>query len=391
MPNPTRFQPLEPLVPDRFREARLARGMTASELADKISVSRQSISKYELGISEPTDPVVDEIAFQLNIPISFFYKPLTAPANRGTTYFRSLKTNAARAKEVLSVKSEWAIQIANVLSEDIRFPKIDLPGLDEKYAMMDSYSLDDIEDITMSLREHWSLGSSPIPNMARLLESHGFVIATINSGYTETDACSSIIDGRPFIFLDTQKECAVRTRFNMAHELGHLLLHGNVSQADLEQKEILNRIEHEANCFASCFLLPRAAFLLDIRSTSLQAFLPLKRKWKVSIQAMVYRCRELEVFSDSQMIYIQKQISSKRWRRNEPYDDEWPCESSSILRTSIKMLIERGDYTKEQFVSLFRISPIDIEELCSLPSGFLSNPVADNSVLVDFVSKKVIR
>lgn len=391
MSKPTRFQPLEPIVPERFREARLARGMTASELADKISVSRQSISKYELGVSEPMGPVMDEIASQLRVPISFFYKPLTAPANRGTTYFRSLKTNAARAKEVLSVKSEWAVQIAKILSEDIMYPQVDLPSLPDKYTSSAGYTLDDFEDISMALRKQWNLGEAPIPNMARLLESRGFIIATINSGFTETDACSSIIDGRPFIFLDTQKECAVRTRFNLAHELGHLILHGDISQADLEQKEILNRIEHEANCFASCFLLPRSAFLLDIRSTSLQAFLPLKRKWKTSIQAMVYRCRDLEVFSDSQMIYIQKQISSKRWRRNEPYDDEWPCEDASILRTSIKMLIERGDYTKDQFVSLFRLSPIDIEELCSLPKGFLSERSYDNTVLVDFSTKKIIK
>ena len=391
MPKQTRFRPLEPLVPERFREARLSRGLTASELADKVSVSRQSISKYELGISEPAAPVLDEIAAQLDLPVSFFYKPMTPPLNRGTTYFRSLKTNAARAKDVLSVKSEWAVQIAQVLSYDIVFPAVDLPCLPEPYALAGSYTLDDIEDITMIIREAWGLGSAPIQNMARLLESHGIVIATIHSGFTETDACSSIVDGRPFVFLYTQKEIAVRTRINMAHEQWHLILHSDVSQSDIEDKDTINRIEREANQFASCFLMPRVSFLLDIRSTSLQAFLPLKRKWKVSVQAMVYRCRDLEVFSENQMIYIQKQISSMRWRKSEPYDNEWPCEDASILRTSIKMLIERGDYTKEEFVSFFRLSPSDIEELCSLPNGFFSSKTVDNTILVDFAKKRVIQ
>lgn len=389
MPKQTRFQPLAPLVPERFREARLARGMTMGELADSVGVSRQSISKYELGVSAPASQILEDLASQLAVPISFFSKPMSVQSNRGTTYFRSLKTNAARAKDALTVKSNWAAQIATVLAEDILFPKLDLPCLPEQYAMPDAYSLDNIEDIAMFLREYWSLGSTPIPNMARLLESRGIVIATTNTGFAETDACSSIIDGRPFIFLDTQKACAVRTRFNMAHELGHLILHSDISQADIETKAVLDRIEREANQFASCFLLPRISFLLDIRSTSLQAFLPLKRKWKVSIQAMLYRCRELEVFSESQSIYIQKQISFKRWRKCEPYDDEWPCEEPSILRTSIKMLIERGDYTKDQLISIFELFPSDIEELCSLPCEFLSTPI-DNTIVVDFANKKVI-
>lgn len=391
MPKQTRFQPLEILVPERIREARLSRGMIASELADRVGVSRQAISKYELGTSEPSSLVMEKISDQLGFPISFFYKALSAPENRGTTFYRSLKTNAARAKEVMSIKSHWATQIASVLSNDIVFPAADLPSIPECYSDNTSYTLDEIEDITLHIRKEWGLGLSPIQNMSRLLESHGIVIATIKTGFSETDACSAFVGNRPFVFLDTQKECAVRTRFNMAHELGHLILHGGVSQADIEQKSILDGIEKEANQFASCFLLPHSSFLLDIRSTSLQAFLPLKRKWKVSIQAMVYRCKDLEVFTDSQMIYIQKQISAKRWRKSEPYDDEWPCEDTSVLKTAIKMLIDRGDYTKEEFLENFRLPASDVEELCSLPQGYLSERAKDSSVLIDFATRKVIK
>lgn len=391
MPKQTKFQPLEPIVPARFREARLARGMTANELAERVGMSRQAISKYELGTSEPPSSVIEAIAFHLNVPISFFQKPQSSPVNRGTTFFRSLKTNAARAKEVLSVKSDWAAQISELLSEDIVYPSVDLPCLSPKYSDASEYTLDDIEDITLSLRDSWKLSGLPISNMARLLESHGFVIAAIKTGFSETDACSAFIGGRPFIFLDTQKECAVRNRFNMAHELGHLVLHGEVTQADLEQKDVLKRIEQEANRFASCFLLPKFSFMSDIISTSLQSFLPLKKKWKVSIQAMVYRCKELDIFNDSQMIYIQKQISAKRWRKNEPFDNEWPCEDASLLRTAVKMLIDRGDYTKSQFVDLFRFSPSDIEEFCSLPEGYFAPRPPDNTIQVDFASRKVIK
>lgn len=390
MPKQFRFQPIEPLVPERIREARLARGMTAAELASCIGVTRQAVSKYELGIAEPGSAVLNEIARSLDMPLSFFQKPSSLQENQGTIFFRSLKTNAARAKDVLSVKIQWAAQLAKMLSEEIIFPEVDLPTLPERFLQSATYTYDDIEEITMFLRQHWKLGNAPITNMARLLESRGIVVASVKTGFSETDACSAVIGGRPFVFLDMQKECAVRTRFNMAHELGHLVLHQDISQAELEDKNIQTRIEQEANQFASCFLLPRATFLLDIRSTSLMSFLPLKTKWKVSIQAMVYRCRELEVFSENQMIYIQKQISAKHWRKNEPYDDEWPCENTFILQASIKMLIERGDYTKEEFVEQFRLHAKDIEEICDLPKGFLSEETQNKPIVINFSAKKNI-
>ena len=384
MPKQLRFQPAEPLVPERIREARLARGMTAIDLATSVGVTRQAISKYELGIALPSSDILNSIASSLSMPLSFFQKPLTKPINQGTVFFRSLKTNAARAKDILSMKIQWAAQFAKILSEDIIFPDVDLPVLPDKYAQIIEFSYDDIEDIALYLRRHWNLGTAPIKNMSRLLESHGIVVASVKTGYSETDACSSFIEGRPFVFLDMQKECAVRTRFNMAHELGHLLLHHDISQKDIDDKKTLDRIEKEANQFASCFLLPRASFILDIRSTSLASFLPLKNKWKVSIQAMVYRCRELDIFSESQMIYIQKQISAKRWRKHEPYDDEWPCETPVILSTAIQMLIDRGDYSKEAFVELFRLPEKDIEEICSLPNGYLNPTPQEKPVVINF-------
>lgn len=388
MSKQTRFQPLEPLVPERFREARRSRGLSMEELAAKLGVTRQAISKYELGQAVPSFSVLDGISKQLDIPISFFSKPITTPENRGTVFYRSLKRNAACAKEIMDVKSEWAIQIAKVLEKDIVFPAVDFPSIPEELYKAPTYDFDTIEDIAMCVRKHWELGTLPIQNMSRLLESHGFVIATIKTGFTETDACSSFVGVRPFIFLDMQKECAVRTRFNLAHELGHLILHGDLSQTDILDPNVLKRIEREANQFASAFLLPRDAFLFDIRSTALQSFIPLKEKWKVSIQAMVYRCNDLNVFSENQMIYIRKQISAKRWRKVEPFDTEWPCEDSAILRTAIKMLIDRGDYTKEEFLSLFRLNPKDVEELCSLPSGYFSQIATSNTIVIDFASRR---
>lgn len=88
---------------------------------------------------------------------------------------------------------------------------------------------------------------------------------------------------RPFIILGNMKRSSVRRNFDIAHELGHLLLHYKVEFTNLDTKEHKN-IENEANLFAGAFLLPKKSFLQDMetvsRVTNPDAYLDLKRNGK---------------------------------------------------------------------------------------------------------------
>src|SRR5699024_3355284 len=107
------------------------------------------------------------------------------------------------------------------------------------------------------------------------------------------DACSTWDkDNRPFVFLNYDKGSAVRSRFDLAHELGHLLLHSQIKESDFNKRSIYKRIEQEANYFASSFLLPEESFGNDLQINSLSHYIVLKEKWKVSIAAMIYRDRK---------------------------------------------------------------------------------------------------
>ncbi len=46
------------------------------------------------------------------------------------------------------------------------------------------------------------------------------------------DAFSVWYDAKPYIFLSSDKGSNVRTRFDMAHELGHLIMHADYFQDD---------------------------------------------------------------------------------------------------------------------------------------------------------------
>lgn len=373
-------------ISTRIREARTARGMSAGELAEKIGVTRQAISKYELGGTPPPERL-QAIAIATQMPIGFFYKPLMVPIAKGPLFFRSQKSNSVKAKEIMTKKSDWAIEIAQTLQQYLHFPESNVPPLPPELERQNNLSHEDIENLAKYVREFWKLGNGPIHNLVSVLEKNGIIIANIKTGSLKTDACNCLTAQCAYIFSDVEKECAVRNRFNFAHELGHIIMHQGVSQSEIDDKIIFKQIEDEANYFASCFLLPRESFLADIHSITLQAFLHLKQKWKVSVQAILYRCKDLQLLSETQYTYLQKQISIKKWRSKEPFDDLWPCEEPSILRTAIKMLLDHGVFTASEIVDLFQLPPLEIEQLCNLPEKSLAGN-EESGIVINFVDKK---
>lgn len=136
-----------------------------------------------------------------------------------------------------------------------------------------------------------------------LFEQNGIIILE-KSFYNKTDACSVWIEDAPYIILGSQQKSFVRRNFDLAHELGHLILHANRNINTLDKKEF-DLLETQANHFASCFLLHRVEFLADLSHiknniSNPDAYIELKKKWKVSIAAMGYKA-----FKGSEMTYQQ--------------------------------------------------------------------------------------
>jgi Zn-dependent peptidase ImmA (M78 family) len=156
-----------------------------------------------------------------------------------------------------------------------------------------SYTGDEFDTIAESCRSRWGLGLGPISNVLALLESKGITVCRYELAGERVEAFSYWNGARPFIFMASEKEASARARFDLAHELGHLILHRWVENEELENPKVLKRIENEADRFAAAFLLPRRSFPNEVYTARLEAFINLKRRWIVSVQAMVYRCRDL--------------------------------------------------------------------------------------------------
>lgn len=182
----------------------------------------------------------------------------------------------------------------------------------------------------------------------------------------DMDAVSRWQGGRPFILCSADRDELPRFNFDLAHELGHVLLHNGVEVTS----ENINKIERQANYFAGAFLLPRELFSREVVSTSIHYFLKLKERWRVSVAAMVYRCKELGILSPTQVSYLYRQLSAKGMRIQEPLDTAFKTEEPSILVAALEMLIEHRVRTKAEIVDDLSLNAHDIEMLCGTGRGF---------------------
>ncbi|PYG90123.1 Zn-dependent peptidase ImmA (M78 family) [Ruminiclostridium sufflavum DSM 19573] len=365
------------VIPERVREARISRDLTTTQLAESLEITRQCISQYELGHSEPTHSILRKMVEVLEFPVAFFYKPLPQTNNLESisfyspTFFRSLKAARKSGKNKVTIRTDWLEEIYLYLNQYVDFPVVNVPDM-SKYLTGKELSQDEIEDIAEYVRKNWGLGIGPISNILLLLEKNGFVIARNSIKDKKIDAFSQWKGETPYIYLSSDKDCAVRTRFDASHELGHLLLHIDSDQHNYDDEKYIKTIEQEANKFASAFLLPRDSFGQEVMSTSLDHFINLKRRWKVSIQAMIYRCSDLGILNENQILYLRKQISIRKMRTNEPLDDELIPESPVMLKQAVEIILEENSLNNEKIVDELCLPIEEIEALTNLPKGTLS-------------------
>ena len=174
-----------------------------------------------------------------------------------------------------------ALMINEWIDESYRLPSPDIPSLTGQ----------DPEAAAEVVRARWGLGERPIGNMLHLLEAHGVRVYSLTAENSEIDAYSLYWRGQPFIFLNTIKRASAAV--DAAHELGHLVLHGEYQVPN-------NRpaAEKEANRFAAAFLMPRASILAHrLRDATPPRIVNAKSTWSVAAMALTHRLHELELLT----------------------------------------------------------------------------------------------
>jgi Zn-dependent peptidase ImmA (M78 family)/transcriptional regulator with XRE-family HTH domain len=331
------------VVPQRIADARAALQLSRTDVARAIGVTGTAIGHYENGDRRPDMSTLLELAKVLQQPISFFLRAApTATGKKKVRFFRSVGPKSNKINMSLDVRTDWLWEfVQTLLAGGVRLPTPDVP-LFEDVIPDGQYSPDQIEYLASRTRRNWGLGDGPINNMVALLELHGVIVSRFSMGSENIDAFSCWIDGRPYVLLGSDKTSAVRSRFDAAHELGHLILHRDLSPDDMEDKGVRTRIEREANWFAGAFLIPKSALFREFYSTRTNHLKGLKQRWLVSMQAIAHRAKDIGAIDENQYVAFRIQLSKRQELRTEPLDDVIPLERPGLLFNAWQKLVELG-------------------------------------------------
>lgn len=324
---------IAPLVDaDRFRLAREMRGWTQGELVAQAggTFTSAALSQLERGHTRPSPSTLLAIAEATQCPLSFF---VARPGDRRREgFFRSLQATTARERRRHLADARLLLELVTAIEEHVALPEVDVPR-----NATGPHSPEEIDSLADQTRHLWGLGDEPIPDVVRELERHGIVVVRVSSFSREVDAFSVLHEHRPIVVLGTEKGVTARSRFDCAHELGHLVLHDD---ADAGSRET----ESEAHQFAAAFLMPASRIRQELpTSVDWTELMRLKMRWHVSIAALLRRALTLGKISQHSYINAMKAMSARGWRTREPGDEKLgPLESPALLRLALDRLAETG-------------------------------------------------
>jgi len=320
----------------RLTLARHLAGLRKSDLATRVDKSPTAVAAWESGAKRPTAATVAQLALSLSVEPGFFaVRPDDIAALSSTPHFRSLRSTSQLARDQAFAYGQLAVDIATSLEKHVEFPEVDLPGL--PVTVEDAVG-DGPEQAARLVRERWGMGDGPVGHLVRLIEHHGVLVVFSTLQAASVDAYSFSSQVRPVVVLNPIKRDYYRQRLDVAHELGHLIMH-----ADAEPGGRV--VEEQAYQFASELLMP-AAEMRDLLPSTMGGnvwftLAKLKEHWGVSIQALLFRARRLGRLSDVSYRNAMTTISTRGWRRDEP-GLVTAIEQPSLLPRALELLDQEG-------------------------------------------------
>lgn len=324
--------------PKQITFARVRRRLTKAQLAKELGVTSRSLQNYETGAFAPDPELLARIAKLLNFPQQFFFIDEDMPEiKEHAVSFRKLSKMTDAMKACAFSAGAIAFKVNQWVEDRFSLPQLDLPDLSDL----------EPEEAATTLRRLWGLGNAPIPNMVHLLESKGIRVFSLVEEIREVDAFCTWYEEKPFVFLNTIKS-AERSRFDAAHELGHLvrdlysMQHGQAHNPEMER---------EADAFASAFLMPKESIQTNQPPAyTIKYLMKLKRYWGVSLAALAYRFNSLGLISEWNYRSLCIEIAKSGFRTKEPESIE--RETSQLFTKVLDILHSRKQGRREIAESL---------------------------------------
>lgn len=307
------------MIGTRLKQARLLAGMTQSSLARALGeigfkITAAAISKYENEKSYPTAQFMLLASSVLNVPGSYF---LHQPALevQWTAFRRHSGLGKTKQETVMAYASDLAelqVELHSTLYPNSS-PDLQPPAVANDYA--------DAEEIARQVRTLWDVGNRPLDNLVQTAEDRGLIVIGWNDESGMFDGLSGWCGGYPVAVINTNRS-ADRKRFNLAHEIGHLVM--DTSHTSVDDESLAHR-------FAAALLVPAEQAFHELgrnrRHLDWGELMMLKRKYGLSMAAWIRRARDLKIVSERYYEVLNIESSSRGWRLREPVEylgDEEP-------------------------------------------------------------------
>jgi Zn-dependent peptidase ImmA (M78 family) len=305
----------------RVRQARTIRQSPIKPLTQILGISPSAWTTLERSTTtEMPRMQLRALATALRFPTEFFQSTPGAPIHRGSLLLGSKKTIKAAQVDALTSFAEMAHELLAALGEHATQPPMRLPRVrpetsPQEAARLTRSALDLPDD-------------EPIAHAVHAVEKGGVpvVVADVETPDAKHDAYSvwgGEFQEQPLIVARPVNSWE-RTRWSIAHELGHLVLHRSIPEGNAEE---------EANRFANEFLLPGKMLTEEWPpAVTLTTLMPLKQRWQMSLSALITHGRSHGLIDDNQAEGLFKQLSTRRnpttgvtWKHQEPgWDDRQP-------------------------------------------------------------------
>lgn len=315
--------------PDKLRLARCAAGKSLADIGELLSVTRQYAHKLEVNaIPSPTQ--LKQLSEVLKVDESFFFSPRRSSVELEQCHFRSLRASTQTLKKTIAAQVEMFELLVDELVKEVDFPVVGFNTFDESID-----SLSKIEQAAERFRREQGLGLGPISSVTKLAEKVGVLVVDLTEADERVDAFS-LFNKRPLIVRSTAKASPGRQRFDLAHELGHLIMHQGIETG-------CRLTEDQANQFASALLMPRASFAAEFppmrgRYLNWPALKEMKLRWKVSFKALIYRAQTLDLLTAEQAKSGFTYLNRKGFTKSEEFDELIPMESPALVQRAINLL-----------------------------------------------------
>lgn len=350
-------------VGDRLRVARELRRLTQTELAARMraadvggGVSAAAVSQYESGRAVPSARTITALVAVLDVEPAFLTQAASDTEEELPGFFRSVRTMPVKERRRARNLAQLVHRLAVVVARHVDLAPPAIPELPcDPFGDPDDRR-SQAEHAASEVRRAWRLDPGPITEVVGTIERHGVICARLRFDEERVDAFSVPFSDHPVAVLAADKEKWDRSRFDAAHELGHIVMHREAAGVP--------EAERQANEFAAEFLMPAKDIRHELPARAdWHRLLSLKDTWGTSLASLLYRARTLGVMPERTYVAATKVMAARGWRRHEPINR--PVESPRLLRDALDRASKRGvtpaDLRREAI-----IPPDLFDEVCSV-------------------------